>query len=128
MSIANTLVLSCIDFRIVDTVRDFMDARGYNNKYNITTLPGASLGFNHICNWRNTFLDIIDISIRIQNISQIVIVDHMDCRYYQSVYSPESKDTHIHNFQEFKKYINSIYPNLSLIFILINHDNLEEFR
>jgi len=38
------MVLSCMDFRLLDDTTVFMNARGYNNNYDQFILAGASLG------------------------------------------------------------------------------------
>ena len=38
------LVLNCMDYRLVDSVARYMDARGLHNRYDQVTLAGAAIG------------------------------------------------------------------------------------
>lgn len=43
---AQAMVLSCIDYRFINTAIDFLEASVLDDKFDLTTLAGASLGFN----------------------------------------------------------------------------------
>ena len=43
---AKALVITCMDFRLIDDAVNYLDAQGYNNNYDEFILAGASLGYN----------------------------------------------------------------------------------
>ena len=43
---AKTLLLSCIDFRFINMINNFMNKNNYSNDYDYTSLAGRSLGVN----------------------------------------------------------------------------------
>lgn len=79
------MVLTCIDYRFIDTVVGFLENDPqYNKSFDLTTLAGTSLGFNQKkfeC-WKKTFLELTDLAIQLHHIKQVVVIDHMDCGAY----------------------------------------------
>ena len=86
------LVISCIDYRFVTKVRDFILNRGLDGSYDLITVPGASLNLE-------TIMDNIDTSIRLHNPSEIYIFDHEDCGAYGK---NDSEKAHFGNLKKAK--------------------------
>jgi carbonic anhydrase len=115
------LVLCCMDHRFIDHTTNFLKNDTSVHAYDYITLSGASLGYNsnNEC-WKNTFLEHIDIAIKLNNIVKIIVIDHEDCGAYQLHYKDIINDPdleeeyHYINMLEFKKNIKKLYPHLPI--------------
>ena len=85
------LVITCMDFRLIDDAVYFFNNLNYRNEYDEFILAGASLGYNQTTYpaWRETLEQHIELSQELHNISEIIIVDHMDCGAYKKIYQSE---------------------------------------
>jgi len=118
---AEAMVLTCIDYRFVDTVIFFLEQNPVlSQKYDLTTLAGASLGFNQDkfqC-WSQTFLELTELAIQLHHIKQLIVFDHMDCGAYQLLYpdielnTEEERQLHIKNIKQFIYKLQKIFPKL----------------
>lgn len=123
------LALCCIDYRFIDKTIDFLKNKSKNIEFNLITLSGSSLGFNegNDC-WKNTFLEHIDITIKLYNINQIYVIDHDECDSYKYYYSDIHKDPdleeeyHYINMLQFKKKLKKIYPNIPVYTHFLKND------
>lgn len=128
---AEAMVLTCIDYRFIDTVIFYLEQNPtLSQKYDLTTLAGASLGFNQDqfeC-WRNTFIELTELAIQLHHIKQLIVFDHMDCGAYQLLYpdlklnTEEERQLHIKNIRLFVKKVKKIFPKLIYSGYLA-HDN-----
>lgn len=115
------LVLCCMDHRFIDHTTNFLKNDTSVHAYDYIILSGASLGYNanNEC-WKNTFLEHIDIAIKLNNIVKIIVIDHEDCGAYQLHYKDIINDPdleeeyHYINMLEFKKNIKKLYPHLPI--------------
>jgi len=79
---ADFLVLTCMDFRFLRLVAEYMNAW----KYDHVALAGAALGavVEQMPHWRETFLDHLNLARRLHQIeSGIIILEHKDCGAYR---------------------------------------------
>jgi carbonic anhydrase len=81
------LVLSCMDYRLMDDIETFMAKRGMRNKYDHIVLAGAALGAvqERYPAWSKTFWEHLDIAIQLHHIHTVVIIDHRDCGAYKVI-------------------------------------------
>ena len=127
---AKALVITCMDFRLIDDAVYFLNSNGYNNNYDELILAGASLGYNQTKyeTWRKTVDDHINLAKKLHHIKKIIVIDHMDCGAYKLFYdkSKISREDeikfHIENFNKFKKLIYESYPDLEVSTYLMNID------
>ncbi len=132
---AIAMVLSCIDYRFIDQTIHFIEGdEVLDNKFDFTTLAGASLGYNQTkykC-WKETFLHQVKLSIELHQIKEIIVVDHMDCGAYALFYphlksnSEQEREYHIKNIKRFIKSIKKRYPKLTYRGYLLNLDDTVE--
>ncbi len=113
------LVLTCIDFRFPNKIRDYLDQRGFANDYDLHTLPGASLGAccDQFPHWQTTFKDIIGLAKQLHNIKKIMIIDHQDCGAFHNLVARPENDEHeftLHQSQASttKAWLQSQFPDL----------------
>ena len=108
--LVTALVITCIDFRLIDEAVTYFDgSNGSNvnlkNKYDEMIVAGASLGYNTSCNnvklpsgynqlksflnptlWTKCVDDHISISSALHSITKIIVMDHLGCGAYNGQY------------------------------------------
>ena len=127
---AKALVITCMDFRLIDDAVYFLNSKGYNNNYDELILAGASLGYNQTKfeSWKKTVDDHIGLAKKLHNIKEIIIIDHMDCGAYRIFYDKqklsreEEIKLHKENFNKFKELIAKTYPELIISTYLMGLD------
>jgi hypothetical protein len=79
------LLLSCMDYRLVDDFVKFMDSKGLTNKYDHVVLAGASAGAAHetFKDWHATFWSHLQVAIDLHKIHKVMVIDHRDCGAYK---------------------------------------------
>lgn len=120
------LVITCIDFRLIDDAVNYLNSNGYIENYDEFILAGASLGYNTSLNkisssysgWDKVLENHIDISYSLHNIKEIIVMDHMDCGAYKVQLNNNTAFTkydeinkHVENLNIFRNAINNKYPS-----------------
>ena len=127
---AKALVITCMDFRLIDDAVYFLNRAGYNNNYDEIVLAGASLGYNQTkydC-WKKTVDDHIGLAKKLHHINEIIVIDHMDCGAYKLFYGKtkmsreEELELHKENFDKFEDLITSKYPDFKVCCYLMDID------
>lgn len=128
------LALSCIDYRLFDATVEFLKENCCVDAFDHTILAGASLGFNQhkFHHWKPTFLEHVDLAIKLHHIKKITVIDHEDCGAYHKFY-PDTKDDydlerkyHIKNINKCIKHMKKIYPDLIFSGYLLHLDGSAE--
>ncbi len=91
----DALVLTCIDYRFVHVIPEFMHRHYPSLSYDHTILAGASLGvFAGIYPaWASTFWEHLEVAIALHGINTVIILDHRDCgAYHEFEALPEAPD------------------------------------
>jgi hypothetical protein len=92
---ADALVLTCIDYRFVHVIPEYMHEHYPSLSYDHTILAGASLGvFAGIYPaWASTFWEHLEVAIALHGIHTVFILDHRDCGAYREFEAlPEAPD------------------------------------
>lgn len=141
----STFVLACIDPRFAYALEQYLDqtyAQG-GSSYDLFILAGASMGGNlnghsnspiptntiPTCaivstgnNWQQTLRDHIQVAITLHNVTQVVIIDHLNCGAYsacagatQNPGGDQNRQLHEDQFDNLKTFINgaSFFQNTS---------------
>ena len=124
---AKALVITCMDFRLIDDAVNYLDAQGYNNNYDEFILAGASLGYNQTTYsaWAETLDKHIELAEQLHHIKEVIVIDHMNCGAYKIFYNKktisEEDETALHkeNFAKFRKTIKTKYPQLKVKTLLM---------
>ncbi len=128
---AKALVLSCIDFRFLESERYFLAFQHLGNQYDWTALAGASLaltGFPHAAE-AEVFWDQLALSRQLHQIEKVIILDHQDCGAYASKIDPNLSQDREREQQVHAEYLNRAYweiqkryPDLTveLYFVALN--------
>jgi carbonic anhydrase len=97
----STFVLACIDPRFAYALEQYLDQTYAQNgsSYDLFILAGASMGGNLTGNgapfpncpivsatnsWQQTLLDHIQVAITLHNVTQVAIIDHLNCGAYSA--------------------------------------------
>ena len=83
---ADALLLSCMDYRLIGDVAEYMQHELHlKKKYDYVILAGASLGVNNRTyrNWGRTFWQHLDTAIALHSIHQVIVIDHRNCGAYK---------------------------------------------
>lgn len=129
------LLLSCMDFRLMDEIEDYMNARGMKDKYDHVVLAGASLGAitDKYPAWNRTFWDHLDIAIKLHGIEKVIVMDHRDCGAYKVILGDEhlqsldkEKDLHALQLGKLHQLIKEKHPKLAVETLLMSLDGQVE--
>lgn len=132
---AEVLLLSCMDYRLLDEVARYMDGRGLTDKYDHVILAGASLGalVDAKPEWGATFWNHVDVAKQLHHIRKVMIIDHRDCGAYKVFIGPETAkdretETHFHTEQLRKvaAVLAARHPDLGVELLLMNLDGKVE--
>jgi carbonic anhydrase len=91
----DALVLTCIDYRFVHVIHQYMHEHYPSLSYDHAILAGASLGvFAGIFpGWASTFWEHLEVAIDLHGIQTVIILDHRDCGAYREFEAlPEAPD------------------------------------
>jgi carbonic anhydrase len=134
-SATDALLLSCMDFRLMDDIERYMSGRALRDKYDHVILAGASLGAitDKYPAWNRTFWEHLDIAIKLHSIHTVIVMDHRDCGAYKVILGAEhtkdrkvEKDTHAMQLKKLKGMINEKYPKLKVETLLMSLDGKVE--
>jgi len=92
---ADALVLTCIDYRYLHVIPEYLHKHNPSLRYDHTILAGASLGvFAGIYpGWASTFWEHLEVAIALHGIHTVFILDHRDCGAYREFEAlPEAPD------------------------------------
>lgn len=81
----DALVLTCIDYRFVHVIPEYMREHYPSFSYDHTVLAGASLGvFAGVYpSWASTFWEHLEVAIALHGIHTVIILDHRSCGAYR---------------------------------------------
>jgi carbonic anhydrase len=129
--VPKALVLSCIDYRILEAERYFLSLQNLGGQYDLTALAGASLALSGLPHQYDAeaFWDQLDISYKLHHITKVIILDHEDCAVYQYKVDPNlaknpelELTTHTEYLSRAHWAIRDRYPdlNIELYFVKLN--------
>ncbi len=127
----DALLLSCMDYRLVDDVVRYMDGRGLTNRYDHVILAGASLGAltEKKPEWGAAFWDHVAIAKDLHRIKRVMVMDHRDCGAYKVFLGEDfgadpAKETAVHadNLRRLAAMIRERHPDLEVELLLMALD------
>ena len=118
------MVLSCIDPRFQAKVFNHLKRKKLTGKYSAFTIAGAAIGVTHkkFKKWHSTFWDNLETSIKLHQISKLIVLNHKDCGAAKIVNEEKKFNSLIENkihkesFVNLKKNLKKKYPNLKVSF------------
>ena len=132
---AEVLLLSCMDYRLLDDIARYMDGRGLTDKYDHVILAGASLGalVDAKPEWGATFWNHVDVAMDLHHIHKVMIIDHLDCGAYKVFIGPDTaKDRetetryHTEQLRKLGSMLTARYPGFGVELLLMNLDGKVE--
>lgn len=123
------LLLSCMDYRLMDDIDRYMTNRGMRDQYDQVILAGASLGAttDQRPAWNTTFWEHLDVAVQLHAIHKVIVLDHRDCGAYKVFLGEDfakdrSKETAIHTetLRELAKQIREKHPELEVELLLMD--------
>jgi carbonic anhydrase len=130
-SATDALLLTCMDFRLMDDIERYMAERGLRDRYDHIVLAGASLGAitDKYPAWNKTFWEHLDIAIQLHNIHRVIVMDHRDCGAYKVILGPEhakdpalEKSTHAESLRKLRAMIHEKHAKLEIETLLMSLD------
>lgn len=127
--VPKALVLSCIDYRILEAERYFLSLQNLGGQYDFTALAGASLAISGVPHSYDAqaFWDQLDISYRLHHIKKVIILDHQDCGAYAYKIDPNLANdpelelkTHTEYLSRAYWEIRDRYPDLNIELYFVN--------
>ena len=129
------LLLSCMDFRLMDDVERYMATRGLRDKYDHIVLAGAALGAvtDKYPAWNKTFWDHVGLAVDLHHIHKVIVMDHRDCGAYKVILGEDfakdpakEKKVHSEKLKELAKLIKKQHPKLEVELLLMSLDGKVE--
>ena len=118
------MVLSCIDPRFQPKVFNYLKKKNLTGKYSSFTIAGGSIGVTAIKfkKWHSTFWENLATSIKLHNISNLIVINHNDCGAAKIVNGNNKFSTAIENkihnqsFKIIKRKLKKKYPSIKVSF------------
>lgn len=132
---ARAIMLSCMDYRLVDDLVNFMEAHDYHDAYDHVVLAGASLGVVHeaFADWHEVFWDHVQLAKDLHGITEVIVIDHRDCGAYRLALTEAAVDTpeketaaHRDTMMEFARQVTERHPDLQVYGVLMGLDGVGE--
>ena len=122
------MVLSCIDPRFQNLVHNYLKKKKLTGKYSSFTIAGAAIGVTSkkFKKWQSTFLDNLSTSIKLHNISKLIVINHEDCGAAKIVNGKKEfnstieKKIHKDSFKKIKLIIDRKFPELKINFKILS--------
>jgi carbonic anhydrase len=131
----DVLLLSCMDYRLVDDTERYMTGRGLRDRYDHVVLAGASLGAvtSKFPAWGQTSWDHLGVAIDLHHIRKVMVLDHRDCGAYKVILgtahlaSPASeRAAHAEALNQLRAQILARHPKLDVELLLMSLDGSVE--
>ena len=121
------MVLSCIDPRFQSKVFNYLKRKKLTGKYSSFTIAGGGIGVtaNRFKKWHSTFWDNLATSIKLHNITSLIVINHNDCGAAKIVNGKKKFNLSVENtihkesFIKIKKELKKKYPNLKVSFKIL---------
>lgn len=125
----DSVVLSCMDYRLMDDVGTYLDGRGLKNNYDHLILAGASLGAvtDKYPHWGQAFFEHLGLAIKLHNVHRAILIDHRDCGAYRLIFGKdtkgdEEKKLHAAQLHKLAKLIHAKHSKLAVETYLMDLD------
>lgn len=95
---AKALVLRCMDFRFVTTLREHMLELGLKDQYDLVCVAGAAKNMVDPFDPKDPefVMRQIDVAKRLHDIQEVIIINHLDCGAYGKIFKTKEEERHRH--------------------------------
>lgn len=127
---AEAAAIFCIDFRFKDATLKFINQELKLKKVDLIALAGASktIADSKDLAHKKTVFDQLEVSTKLHNIKNIILIDHLDCGAYGGLNAfdnnPEKeKKEHIKNLNKAKKILDKKYKRVKVKLFFADLEN-----
>lgn len=131
----DTVLLTCMDFRLMDNIERYMGERGLRDNYDHVILAGASLGAltDKYPAWNRTFWDHLEVAIQLHNNKRLMVIDHRDCGAYKVILGEDfhkmpkrETDVHAEHLRKLRDAVKQKFSALDVELLLMDLDGKVE--
>lgn len=119
---AKALVLRCMDYRFVTTLREYLVSLGLKDQYDLVSVAGAAKNIVDPFDPKDPefVMRQIDISVRLHSIQEVMIINHLDCGAYGKIFKTKKEERHRHesDLEKAKAMIHEKFPQLKVRMVL----------
>ena len=113
------LVVACIDFRFQKYIKDWLEKNFQNKTYDYVGFAGSTKNLE-------TIMGKLDISVRLHQIKEVVLIHHEECEAYGA---ESTHDRHAEDLKKAKQIISTKYPDIQVSLFYIHLDGeFEEIK
>ena len=112
----DAFVVACIDFRFQKYIRDWLEKNLQNKTYDYVGFAGGSKNLE-------TIMGQLDISVRLHQVKEVVLIHHEECGAYGA---ESNRERHAIDLIKAKKTIAAKYPNLLISLYYLHLDGVFE--
>lgn len=132
---ADAILLSCMDFRLIDDLAIMMNQMQYRNSYDHVILAGGALGAVHPAfeEWHPVFWEHVGLAVKLHSIHEIIVINHRDCGAAKLALGAEvvadpvaELQAHAAVFAQFSEVAAEKFPDLNCKGFLMNLDGSVE--
>lgn len=132
---AAAVVLTCMDYRLVDDHTNYFNERGMKNRYDHLVLAGGTIGALGKLGqeWADTFWKHVGVAVKLHGIHEVIVLDHRDCGAFKLTFGKESiaeraAETKLHKQQAalLTAQIKQKFPELKSEMLLMDLDGSVE--
>lgn len=116
MHICDAVVVSCIDFRFQKYIRNWLNEKLANKTFDYVGFAGATKDLPII-------LKQIEISVKLHQIKEVILIHHEECGAYGS---ESTLEKHATDLKHAKEEILKIHPNLKVNLYYLHLDGMFE--
>jgi len=109
--IPKALILTCIDYRMLESERYFLSLQNLGGQYDWTALAGGAFaltGYPHKAD-AEAFWDQLEISTRVHHIQKVILIDHQDCGAYATGVDANLTKDPVREQEVHTKYLSQAY-------------------
>lgn len=135
---ADAILLSCMDYRLIEDLAIMLHQMQYGNSYDHVILAGAALGAVHpqFEAWHQVFWDHVGLAVKLHSVHEILVIDHRDCGAAklalgeEAIATPEKEmEAHAAVLSQFTVAAHGRFPELRVRGFLMNLDgSMERIR
>ncbi len=119
---AKALVLRCMDYRFVSSLRDHVISLGLKDQYDLVSVAGEAKNMVDPENPADPefVMRQIDIAKRLHHIAEVIIINHLDCGAYPKNFASaeEEKSRHEADLKQAKDMVQARFPDLKVRIML----------
>ena|SRR3989339_232360 len=108
----DAFVVTCIDFRFQKYIKDWLGKNFQNKTYDYVGFAGSTKNLE-------TIMGQLDISVRLHQVKEVVLIHHEECGAYGA---ESTHDRHAIDLKKAKEQIISKYPNLQIFLYYLHLD------